>query len=1119
VDYNEQIKCTPATIGHNITLLAAHKEQDAIYAETPFRISNCKNSGFKWYISRIVNSQEEETSMKRKQLISILTCMSMLTSSFLSLTAVATEAMTEDAPSDWGEYEITDDGFGNLTANFPDEYPMDMIKSEDEETVSAKVEALLKTLTLEEKIDLVSADGAVGTQTYNSDRPYRTGYWKGCARVGIPVMAFYDGPMGIRMNAGYETTRPASENSVAAMFDQNAAYDYGTIYGTENKNTSSNNQLGAQVDLLYDLTRSRGKDMFGEDWYLASTTAASAVKAMQDNNVSATLKHYLNDGDVDEQTLHETYLEVFKKSIKEGNATSLMTGYELTNGVAACEDDYLNKTVLRDMWKYDGLVMTDWGGNYSFTLDDGVTMETPSNTYNNEENIKAALETGEITEDDLDQAVRYDLTAMGKMGYLGMVAISKDGTAAVDYDAPDVIEIPDVVKGEERTAMLEENNQKAIETAEKGAVLVKNENDTLPLNDGGSVALIGLGSTYTVAGSHGENAFGYLKQLAISPYDALKEQMPDSDVQSYVAQDIVGEAIPAGYLYVDADATKNGVTRTGHDGDGNEVNTVDADVNFVTNSTDYFNAEDGTAFPYGKMGAAYTMTTYVKAPSTGKYEIKVEGIYANTISAEIEVDGETYTMAAAAGDAGTGFVATSGLVTTDSGLDIPSEELENPFAAWFGGAAEESTEETAGEPAEAEATEAAAEETAATEAVEEETEDAATMNFQSMMASWEPTYANFDLEEGKTYKITITFDAGLDEDRQYLAGTKDTQIRLAWITPEQKENNYTSAVEAAKTADTSVVFMTSLQDLSFDDEQLTLLNNVIENAKANGHKVAVVITDGLLPDISSFVDNVDAVLMVWQPGQGGGTVIGNILSGACNPSGKLPVTWPSDYSDTNAQMHEEGRSAEANGPSSGTSIALKEGVFVGYKWYDAAGKQDSVLYDFGYGLSYTNFDYEVENVTEKAEGVDDIGYDVTVKVTNTGDVAGSAVPQIYLKAADLENGVYTPQDVQKNWHYTDNDGDGAEDYLPEVDGVQQAQYQLIGYAHTDEIQPGESAEVTIHLDQRSFSYWDTSIPDDKLYERKDGSKDKYTVITGERTLYLAQSSDNLGAEFTVDVEE
>ena len=1044
--------------------------------------------------------------MKRK-LVSILLGASMVIGA-MPVYALAEEATAEtETTQDW----ITDDGFGNLTADFPEEYPRELIKIEDDATIEAKVDALMKTLTQEEKLDMLAADGAVGTQTYGSDRPYRTGYWTGCARLGVPIAAFYDGPMGIRMNAGHETTRPISENGIAATFDTDAAYDYGTIYGEENVNTSSNNQLGSQVDLLYDLTRSRGKDMYGEDWYLAGQISAAQTKATQDNNTSTTLKHYLNDGDVDEQTLHEMYLEVFKENIVEGGATSIMTGYEATNGVSACEDTYLNKTVLRDMWGYKGLVMTDWGGNYSFTLDNGVTMETPSDTHNNPENIQAALDAGEITQEDIDYAVRCNLMAMAKTGYLGLVAISKDGTAAVDYDAPEVIEIPDVTTGEARTQMLEENNEIAIDTAQKGAVLVKNENDTLPLADSGSVAMIGLGSVYTVAGSHGENAFGYLKQLAISPADALKEKLPNADVQGYVAQDIVGEAVPGDVLYTDAEATQNGVVRVGHDGNGNEVDTVDADINFVTNSTNYFNAEDGTAFEYGEQGAAYTMTTYLKAPSTGTYEIKVEGIAANVLSAQIEIDGETKDMACAAGSAGTGFVATTGLVTTDTGLDIPSEQTENPWAFFM-----KQEENTPADAEEAE-TEAATEETTEAESETEE-EKKGPGPGGPFGGEWKPTYAKFDLEEGKTYKITITLDAALDEDRQYLAGTKDTQVRLAWITPEQKEADYNNAIEAAKTADTSVVFLSTLQDLSYDEEQLKLLNDVIAAAKENDHKVAVVLTDGLLPDISDFVDDVDAVLMVWQPGQGGGTVVGNILSGAYNPSGKLPIAWSADYEDTSKIYQTEGRSVEANGPSNGTSVAHQEGIFVGYKYYDAEDKQDSVLYDFGYGLSYTDFEYEVTNITEAAEGADEVGYDVTVKVTNTGDVAGSAVPQIYFEGAQLENGIYKPSDVQANWHYTDNDGDGTEDYLPQVDGIQQAKYQLVGFEHTDEIAPGESTEVTIHIDQRSLSYWDTSIADDDMYERADGTKDKYTLITGDRTMYIAQSSDQLGEAFTVTIE-
>ena len=1001
--------------------------------------------------------------------------------------AVSGQPQTAPAEeSEWGEFEIIDDGFGNLTANFPAVYPEEYLVIEDAETIHAKVEAILKTLTLEEKIAMLSGDGAVGTLTFDSDRPYTTGYWKGCARVGVPVVTMYDGPMGIRMNAGLETTRPISENGIAAVFDTDAAYDYGTIYGTENRATGANNQLGAQVDLLYDLTRGRGKDMFGEDWFLAGSISAASTRGMQDNNTMACLKHMLNLGDVDEQTLHETYFSVYRENFVNGGASSVMTGYDLTNGASACADYYAIEDVLRKMYNYDGIVLTDWGGNYQFTVPNGVTMETPAGTYNTYDNVMAAMEEGILTEDDIDRLVGFNLTALGEVGYLGLVTISRDGTAAVDYDPPNDIAILDITTGAEREALLDKNNEIAIRTAELGAVLVKNEDNTLPLKNSGSVAVIGLGGTYLVAGSHGENAFGYLKALSVSPYDALSEALPGADVKAYVAQDIVGEAVPAEYLYLDETGAAGGVARTGVDGYGKAVDATDPDLNYVTNSVNYFNAADGTAFPYGENGVSYTMTTWLEAPETGTYTLKLEGIAA-TVSGEIEIGGESFAIAAAAGSQGTGQFATSGLVTTDTGLDIPSASGE-PVGENLDGSSADPSEEPAEE---------------------------ASGEASGFFGFGGGGNASFNLIGGRRYKVTVTVASALDADRQYLAGTKDAQVRLAWITPSQEEGNYASAVEAAKTADTSVVFLHALSSLSIPADQLELLSEVTANAHANGHKVAVVITDGLLPDITGFVDDADAVLMIWQPGQGGGTVVGDILSGAYNPSGKLPVTWPSNYADTNTQMHDAGRSAEAKGPTSGTSIALKEGDFIGYKWYDGAGKQDSVLYDFGYGLSYTTFAYEVVDVKAKAEGADDIGYDVTVKVTNTGAVAGSAVPQIYIEGAKIDGGLYTPQEVYDNWHYTDNDGDGVYDYLPQVDGIQQVPYQLAGYAHTDVIEPGQSAEVTIHIGQRMFSYWDTSISDDALYERSDGTRDKYTVISGERTLYVAQSSDDLTEAFTV----
>ena len=1013
-----------------------------------------------------------------KRLLSIVLVLGLLLSLGSAALATSAEPGVSALGTDWGEYEIIDDGFGNLIANFPAEYPEEYIIIEDDETVNAKIEAILKTLTLEEKMTMLSADGTTG----NPDRPYRTGVWLGCARVGVPVIAFYDGPMGVRMNAGQETTRPVSENGVAASFDTEAAYNYGVIYGVDNYISSANNQLGSQIDILSSLSRMRIKDMFGEDWLLSADISAAVVKGIQDNTTMATLKHYLGITNVDEQTLHTVYLAPFESSIHEGGASSLMTNYEATNAQSACLDDYLNVFVLREMWNYDGIVMTDWGGNYELTTDNGVTMETPSGTYNNVESLTAALEDGTLTEADIDQAVAYNLRALADIGYLGLVTISRDGTVAVDYDAPPYIELPDLVKGEERIPYMESNNELAIESALKGAVLVKNDNNALPLKEEESVALIGLGSTYLVAGSHGENAFGWLEALAVSPYDALTEIMPDSDIQAYVAQDIVGEPIPAEYLYIDAEATKNGVAYVGHDGYGVESEGYCEDINFVTNSTNYFNSESGTAFPYGEVGAAYTYTTYLKAPESGTYTIKIEGIYANSISGSIEYaeTEETVAIAAAAGSAGLGFVATTGVVTNDLGLDIPSGGSFKP-----------------------------------SNAVEEETGDAS--GEASAEFGGSSTCSSFLLEEGKTYKITVSFDAALTQE--YLKGTKDTQIRLAWITPSQSENNYSSAIEAAATADTSVVFIEELQSTSMSASHQQLLTDVIEAAKANGHKVVLVITDGIVLNITNFVDDLDSVLLMWQPGQGGGTAIAQILSGEYNPTGKLPMAWPSDFTQSNTTVRQTGRSVQSarGGPSGQSNSELREGIFIGYKWYDAAELQDAVLYDFGYGLSYTTFEYELVSVEKATEGIDEIGFDITVKVTNTGDVAGSDAPQIYVGASELENGIYSPYEVAENFHYEDDDNDGIENYFPEIDGIQQVPYQLAGYARTSVIEPGESEEVVIHIGQRVLSYWDTTLSDDELYEREDGTKDKWTIAADEYTFYVASSSDNLLIETTASI--
>ncbi|WP_040196180.1 beta-glucosidase [Candidatus Soleaferrea massiliensis] len=1001
-----------------------------------------------------------------KRILCAVMASAMVFSMFTCLPASASEL------SDY----IHNDGYGNLTADFPEEYPSDFLVIESDTVIEQKIDALMKTLTDEEKFEMLSADGIMGwdTSAMDIERPYGTGYWKGVARLGIPVIRMYDGPMGVKGNAGYETTRPSSEISVASSFDNELAYEYGVLYGAENKANSGNNQLGDQNDIVRQLSTSRARDMFGEDWYLSGKISSAVTQGMQSENTMATLKHFGGIGNVDEQTLYENYLSSTEMAIKEGGASAIMTNYGNVNGVSACADTYLLRTVLRELWGYDGLVMTDWGGNYEFTVDNGVTMETPNGTHNNADAIKKNLEDGTITMDDVNTAVRANLRALGEVGYLYMVQVSRDGTAAADVNPPDTIELPDVLVGEAREALLNKNNEKAIELAEKGAVLVKNENETLPLSSNENIAMIGLGSTHLVAGHMHECSFGSLRGLSVSPYDALSEIFSDANVKSYVAQDIVGEAVPSDVLYQDADTTEQGVIRTGTDGYGAENNGVDANINFVTNSLDYVNAEDGNAFPYGEQGANYTWTTYLKAPESGTYTLDVQAIAAPSISATIEIDGEEKNVSSAGGSLEIGTYASTNIVSTDTGLDIPK-------AGGGGG----------GFPG----------------------------------GSSKPSASNsFTLEAGKTYKITVSANGNYAENYSYQAGIKDMQVRLAWITPSQKENNYNDAIAAAGAEGTSVVlFAHSTESLTLDSDQTQLLNESIAAAKAAGNKVTLVLNTALPVDISAWVDDVDAILEMWLPGQGGGTAVANLLSGKTNPSGKLSVTWPNDFSADQSEIATNGRGnvGASTGPFV-TKSEIKEGIFNGYKWYDAADKQDKVLYDFGYGLSYTDFDYELVGVEPSTTGVDEYGYDFKVKVTNNGTASGSDAPQIYIGAADLENGVYSPYDVSDSWRYSFSDGADETnvleaDYFPLIDGVQQAKYQLVGYERTGILDAGESETVTIHVSQRALSYWNVDL--DEYYVRSDGTKDKYTVIEGDRNFYVGKSSDNFVETKVVNVSK
>ena len=433
---------------------------------------------------------------------------------------------------------------------------------------------------------------------------------------------------------------------------------------------SGNVQLGLQVDLLRYPTVSRAFDDYSEDWYMTSVMSSAMSRAMQENNVIGCLKHLGEYGYVDEQTLYEMYMYPYIYNSDQGTASMIMSKVNSVNG-AAWRDYYLHIESLRNIVGFDGIVCSDWGIN-GFAADIGLTMETPTASYDSPEAILAAIEAGDMTWDDVERQCRYILEALGDIGMLGLVHISREGGVAIDDDAPPAIELSDLVTGEARYAVNEANNAVMEDAAVEGAVLLKNDGDTLPLTGENPIVLIGSGSVTAFSGHMYENSFGWLPALATSVYDALPNYMPGAEISAYAYQDDLGEPIPAEYLYTDAAGTTNGVLWTGTDGSGAPVDTVTPDINFVTNTQTYKNGTDGTAFEYGDQGVEYTFTTYLKAPETGTYQLKVETIGATAAEATIvRDDGREQPVNTGLGNDGVGGFGNMNAFISDTGLAVP----------------------------------------------------------------------------------------------------------------------------------------------------------------------------------------------------------------------------------------------------------------------------------------------------------------------------------------------------------------------------------------------------------------------------------------------------------------
>lgn len=179
-----------------------------------------------------------------------------------------------------------------------------------------------------------------------------------------------------------------------------------------------------------------------------------------------------------------------------------------------------------------------------------------------------------------------------------------------------------------------------------------------------------------------------------------------------------------------------------------------------------------------------------------------------------------------------------------------------------------------------------------------------------------------------------------------------------------------------------------LSDYYLSDAEKSLIKKVSGMYHQNGRKVAVALNIGQVIEVESWKDDVDAILLMWQPGQEAGHAVADILTGKVNPSGKLATTFPKDYTDVPSSDNFPGTP-----PDMPEEVKYDEGIYVGYRYY--LTQNVPVSYEFGYGLSYTTFEYS--NLQLGSDVFED-SLQVSVDITNSGNVAGKEVVEMYISA-------------------------------------------------------------------------------------------------------------------------
>ena len=808
-----------------------------------------------------------------------------------------------------------------------------------------KIDALVKELTLEEKVSILSGSDAWHTTPVE--------------RLSIPRVKMTDGPNGARGDGVSKVSSACYPNgsAIASTWDTELVESLGQSLGREAKSKDADVLLGPTINIHRHPLGGRHFECYSEDPYLTGAVTVAYVQGVQSENVAACVKHFVgNDteyqrhtvsSNIKPRTLREIYLLPFEMGVKQGGALSVMSAYNQLNNIYCSSHEELLISILKEEWNFPGYVVSDWGAALQ-TIENangGLDCEMPGPAKTWGENLVKAVKDNKVEGALIDDKVKRILRIAEFTGRL---------------DNPE--EKP------EESNDLEEDRILIKKAASDAMVLLKNDN-VLPFNKSELKSLAVIGPNAEKGQFIGGGSATVKPHYVIHPLEGLIEKLKESIEVKYAKGCHTHKFLPAidKNLIRCPETEESGFLVEFYKGEDFAGEVLDSSV------------MRGGRF-WALTGFGMDVASKMERPSLS---VRFKAILSPKISGEHMFE----------------------LVSIGPArLKVDGEEIVDNWSSQ--------------EPGDA---------------------------FFSYGSA--PRRSSINLEEGREYILEI----------EYKWQGRFPAVQIGMLPPDE-EDLMERAVSLAKECDAVVMVVGTNSDwetegndrssLGLPGDQDILINKVVE---ANPNSVVVINTGS--PISMPWIKETKAILQSWFPGQEFGNALYDILFGETNPSGKLPTTFPMKLDDTPAYSHYPGENLQMD---------YLEEIYVGYRWYEK--EKIKPLFPFGFGLSYTSFEYSNLRIIPPKKEDSAIAFSVTV--SNTGDAQGKEVVQCYVG-------------VQNS-------------------SVERALKELKKFSKVD-LNSGESKELIFELSERDLSYWNED-------------KKSWSVEPAEYKIYVGGCSDDTPLE-------